>query len=93
MKHQKCALVLQDQQLLAKLSAGDMIVQDVKYNLKCLVSLYNKAEAVQAKRTVPKRSTMALLWQSCWHTLMMPEWMKVYEYSSSQNLADSILLV
>lgn len=43
----KCAVVLQDKRLLAKLSAGDMIAQDAQYHLRCLVTLYNKTVAVQ----------------------------------------------
>ena len=42
----KSALKLQDLPLLVKLSAGDLIAQDAQYNLKCLVSLYNKARAI-----------------------------------------------
>ena len=33
---------LQDKQLLAKLSAGDLIAQDAQYHVQCLV-LYNRA--------------------------------------------------
>jgi hypothetical protein len=40
----KYAYDLQDQQLLAKLSAGDMIAHP-----RCLVSLYNKAAALQTE--------------------------------------------
>ena len=36
------ALKLQDNQLLAKLSTGDLIAQDVQYHLQCLVALYNR---------------------------------------------------
>ena len=39
----KCAVRLGDKQLLAKLSAGDLVAQEAKYHAKCLVSLYNKA--------------------------------------------------
>ena len=39
----QCAVKLQDKQLLAKLSAGDLIAQDALYHLPCLVSLYNRA--------------------------------------------------
>ena len=39
----RCALELQDERQLAKLSAGDMVTQDAKYHPRCLVSLYNKA--------------------------------------------------
>ena len=39
----KCAVRLGDKQLLAKLSAGDLVTQEAKYHAKCLVSLYNKA--------------------------------------------------
>ena len=46
----KCSTDLQDQQLLAKLSAGDLVAQDAKYHLGCLVSLYNRAAAEQARK-------------------------------------------
>lgn len=39
----QCAYQLQDQKLLVKLSGGDLIAQEAKYHLSCLVSLYNKA--------------------------------------------------
>ena len=39
-----CALQLQDESLLAKLSAGDMVAQDAVYHSSCLVALYNKAD-------------------------------------------------
>ena len=34
----QCAYQLQDQRLLAKLSGGDLIAQEAKYHLQCLVS-------------------------------------------------------
>ena len=40
--------VLQDEWLLAKLSAGGLIAQDAKHH-RCLASLYNKAAAVEDK--------------------------------------------
>ena len=43
----ECALELQDQGLLAKLSAGDLIAQEAKYHAQCLVSLYNRARKVK----------------------------------------------
>ena len=46
-KVSKFATDLQDQQLLAKLSAGDLIAQDAGY----LVSLYNRAVAEQAQKS------------------------------------------
>lgn len=42
----QCAYELQDQRLLAKLSGGDLIAQEAKYHLSCLVSLYNRARNV-----------------------------------------------
>ncbi len=39
----QCALKLQDQSLLAKLSGGDLIALEAKYHIQCLVSLYNRA--------------------------------------------------
>ena len=49
-KGTKCATDLQDQQLLAELSAGDLVEQDAKYHLGCLVPLYNRAAAEKARK-------------------------------------------
>ena len=46
----KCATNLQYQQLLAKLSDEDLVAQDAKYHLGCLVSLYNRAAADQSRK-------------------------------------------
>ena len=45
-KVRQCALKLQDKQLLAKLSTGDLIAQNAQYHLQCLVhrALYNRAK-------------------------------------------------
>ena len=43
----KCAHDLQDERLLAKIRAGDMIAQDTKYHSRCLVSLHNLAASVK----------------------------------------------
>ncbi len=42
---------LQNKQLLAKLSAGDLIAQDALYHLPCLVSLYNRARETASQDT------------------------------------------
>jgi hypothetical protein len=47
-KVRQCATKLQDKQLLAKLSAGDLIAQDAQYHVLCLVSLYNRARETKA---------------------------------------------
>jgi hypothetical protein len=39
----QCALKLQDQELTAKLSSGDLVAQDGKYHAPCIVKLYNAA--------------------------------------------------
>ncbi|KAK0055622.1 hypothetical protein Bpfe_014897 [Biomphalaria pfeifferi] len=39
-----CALILQESHLLAKLSRGDVIAQELKYHPACLTSLYRKAQ-------------------------------------------------
>lgn len=44
----KCALELQDQHLLSKLSAGDLVAQDAKYHPRCLTTLYNKSRSLQS---------------------------------------------
>ena len=40
-----CAAILQDEALLAKLSAGDLVAIEAKYHSNCLASLYNKAQS------------------------------------------------
>ena len=45
----KCALNLQDDRLLAKLSAGDLVAQDAQYHARCLASLYNRASSLNSK--------------------------------------------
>ncbi len=46
----KCALQLQDQSLLAKLSAGDLIAPEAKYHAQCLVSLHNRARQTKSSK-------------------------------------------
>ncbi len=46
----KCALQLQDTDLLAKLAPGDMVALEAKYHSKCLVDLYNRARATTDSR-------------------------------------------
>ena len=38
-----CAVLLNDNKLIAKLSSGDLVAIDAKYHTNCLVNLYNKA--------------------------------------------------
>ena len=40
----ECAQTLQDEKLLAKLSAGDLVAQEAKYHAVCLASLYQKGK-------------------------------------------------
>ena len=48
-----------DSKLLAKLSAGDVVAIDMKYHLKCLTSLYNRAKAVENQESLEgKQSNM-----------------------------------
>ena len=42
----KCTTVLQDEKLLAKLSAGDVVAQEFEYHPTCLTALYNEEKAV-----------------------------------------------
>ena len=41
----ECALTLSDGKLLAKLSGGDAVMQELKYHPACLVALYNRQRA------------------------------------------------
>ena len=47
----ECALELQDNVLLAKLSVGYLISQEAKYHAICLIKLYNNAS-----RQIPKKN-------------------------------------
>ena len=52
-KVKECAYLLNDNKLIAKLSAGDMIAIEARYHARCLVSLYNRARPFR-KKQVPK---------------------------------------
>lgn len=41
----RCATTLEDGKLLAKLSAGDVVAQELKYHPACLTALYNRERA------------------------------------------------
>ena len=45
-----CAVLLEDTELLAKLSTADMVALEAKYHTKCLVDLYNHARKAKANR-------------------------------------------
>ena len=50
----ECAFLLKDNNLIAKLSAGDLIAIEAKYHAKCLVGLYNRAR--QSNSPTKKRA-------------------------------------
>ena len=54
----ECAVQLQDQNLLAKLSTGDLIALEAKYHIQCLMSLYNRA--IQNKGSIDQDDTGAI---------------------------------
>ena len=54
----QCALQLQDQSLLAKLSAGDLIALEAKYHAQCLVSPYNRARQTKGSDEQEDSCTM-----------------------------------
>ena len=58
-KVRRCAIVLEDTALLAKLEPGDMIALEAKYHRRCLVNLYNRARALEP--TISDRSCDAHL--------------------------------
>ena len=45
----KCAVLLQDNKLIAKRSCGDLIAQDAMYYGKCLATLYKSASKVNGE--------------------------------------------
>ena len=70
----KCATDLQDQQLLAKLSGGDLVAQYVKCHLGCLVSLYNRAAAEQARKA--NRTQLTISAEALLSIANIHQWMK-----------------
>ena len=42
-------MLLEDTEILAKLSAADMVALEAKYHTKCLVNFYNRARRARAK--------------------------------------------
>ncbi len=56
-----CALLLEDTELLAKLSPGDMVALDAKYHTRCLVGLYNRARKAKAegRKGTDKKETLS----------------------------------
>ena len=48
------AMELQDEKLLAKLSAGDMVAQEAKYHKSCLTTLSNQARSTASKEAKVK---------------------------------------
>ena len=79
-------MLLQDEHLLTKVSVGDLIAQDAKYHPKWLVSLYNKAAAVQVRKITLRRSTVVLFWQSCLIIAWMQKQMKVFRLADLVGL-------
>lgn len=55
-KVRKCALFLEDQSLLAKLSTGDMIAIEAKYHPRCLTELYNRVRGKERKQKSDHRT-------------------------------------
>ena len=45
-KVKQCATILEDNTLLGKLGAGDMVVKDAMYHSKCLLALYKRSKLV-----------------------------------------------
>ena len=87
----QCALQLQDQSLLAKLSVRDLIALEAKYHVQCLVSLYNRARQTKGSHEQEDSGTMD-------QGIALPELVAYIEdahadneYSSWQTSAECIL--
>ena len=52
-KVRKCALALEDTELIAKLARADMIALEAKYNTKCLLRLYDNAKEAGDRQGEP----------------------------------------
>ena len=55
----QCALKLQDQNVIAKLSPGDLVAQEAKYHSQCLVKLYNTRRLRSVNTRTPTEFLMA----------------------------------
>jgi len=65
----ECAKNLSDEKLLAKLSAGDAVVQEFKYHPACLVGLYNEpfsipSSMIRALKVQPTKTCISLPFQN-----------------------------
>ena len=49
-KLRQCTRILENNFLLGKLSAGDMVALDAMYHAKCLIALYNTAKQQRYRR-------------------------------------------
>ena len=65
-----CAELLEDTELLAKLSTGDMVALDAKYHTKCLVKLYNRARKVKAEK-IPSTNDQEVMCNIAFAELVM----------------------
>ncbi|KAG0712855.1 hypothetical protein GWK47_017487 [Chionoecetes opilio] len=71
----QCAQKLQDQELIAKLSSGDLVAQDAKYHAPCLVKLYNAASrktAVDRQRNTDGMTQYSRMYQK-WNIMFLTE--------------------
>ena len=53
----RCAFILQDSELLAKISSGDLMALEAKYHAACLVSLYRCASVASQSSAVTTEMT------------------------------------
>lgn len=56
-----CARMLEDAELLARLSPGDMVALEAKYHKKCLVALYNRARKTSIGGTTDTEEDRSVL--------------------------------
>ena len=78
------AMDLQDQKLLAKLSAGDMVAQEAKYHKSCLTSLNNQARSKASKEAKGEDN------KSVAHGIVLAELVSYIEESRGEN--DGVLV-
>lgn len=60
-KVRESAMKLQRNDLLAKLSSGDMIASEAKYHARCLVALYNDVRKLEIKSKSEEEKSMSSL--------------------------------
>ena len=80
----RCAEIVRDHMLVAKLSAGDMMSQDAMYHSNCLKTLYKKAESVNCSDSGESSSDKQL------HGIVLAELLSYIEDCRAESMENDV---